>query len=385
MRIIVSVKNFYPPIGGAEKSIELLIKKLAEKHTVAVICSGSENKDVMWSGFPVHIRKVRKVPQPTSIPRVEWLNLFYETDQWRKIFELELKKSKPELVITQLEFAPPTAELSIEEGIPVIVFVRSYEHFCPIGFLDKDPFTCNQFCWQCIGPVSKAQYIFIKKLLNRHKKILKYGDLVLANSEYIKKVTERFYGRKANVMYPFIDLAAYRAKKHESKYLLFVGKDEHKGLSILLKIAEQMADKNFMILGKLNSATLDKIKIQTNVQNISAVNNMQEIYSQTALLLMPRLWPEPFGRIVIEAGINGIPTVASNVGGLSEAVSDGGVVIDNYKNIEVWTGTIRKILDNDRYYSLLATNAKRHAERFDFKFIYNNFKTIVEDELDIKV
>lgn len=383
MRIIVSVKNFYPPIGGAEKSIELLIKKLAEKHTVDVICSGSENKDVMWSGFPVHIRKVRKVPQPTSMPRVEWLNLFYETDQWRKIFGLELKKSKPELVITQLEFAPPTIEVAVKEDVPVILFIRSYEHFCPIGFLRKNPFMCNKKCWRCISILPKTQYIFIRKILNQHKMAFENAYLVIANSIYVKRVAKIFYNTDVEVSYPLINLGDYKTKKKEGKYLLLIGGSEHKGISILTKIAERMRNEQFMVIGKIYGKAEEKIKSLDNVKSFLSVNNMQEIYSQTKLLLMPRLWPEPFGRVVIEAGINGIPTISSNIGGLPESVGRGGVLINNYWDVNEWVKEINRIMDDKAFYDALSTNAEKHAKEFDSNKIYMDFKRIVKGKLGL--
>jgi glycosyltransferase involved in cell wall biosynthesis len=41
------------------------------------------------------------------------------------------------------------------------------------------------------------------------------------------------------------------------------------------------------------------------------------------LLVMPSVWPEPFGRIGPEAGLRGIPAVAFAVGGISQWLRDG--------------------------------------------------------------
>ena len=39
----------------------------------------------------------------------------------------------------------------------------------------------------------------------------------------------------------------------------------------------------------------------------------------TRILLVPSLWGEAFGLVVVEAMLRGIPVLASNVGGLVEA------------------------------------------------------------------
>jgi len=49
----------------------------------------------------------------------------------------------------------------------------------------------------------------------------------------------------------------------------------------------------------------------------------ERILAETDLLVVPSLWPEPFGRIGPELGLKGIPAVAYDVGGISEWLVDG--------------------------------------------------------------
>ena len=55
---------------------------------------------------------------------------------------------------------------------------------------------------------------------------------------------------------------------------------------------------------------------------------MGRVFDRTRVLLMPSIWEEPFGRLPVEAGACGIPTLASARGGLPESVGDGGILID---------------------------------------------------------
>lgn len=48
-----------------------------------------------------------------------------------------------------------------------------------------------------------------------------------------------------------------------------------------------------------------------------------EALDQTDLLLVPSLWPEPFGLVGVEAARRGVPAVAFAVGGIPEWLSDG--------------------------------------------------------------
>ncbi len=40
-------------------------------------------------------------------------------------------------------------------------------------------------------------------------------------------------------------------------------------------------------------------------------------------VIVPSEWPEPFGRVAVEALAKGTPVIAANIGGLSEIVTEG--------------------------------------------------------------
>jgi glycosyltransferase involved in cell wall biosynthesis len=49
----------------------------------------------------------------------------------------------------------------------------------------------------------------------------------------------------------------------------------------------------------------------------------RELLGACDLLVLPSLWPEPFGRVGLEAGLQGVPVVAFAVGGIPEWLRDG--------------------------------------------------------------
>jgi glycosyltransferase involved in cell wall biosynthesis len=49
-----------------------------------------------------------------------------------------------------------------------------------------------------------------------------------------------------------------------------------------------------------------------------AKENMAEVWRSTDLLVVPSLWPEPFGFVGPEAGRYGVPAAAFAVGGIGE-------------------------------------------------------------------
>ncbi|MEX0448798.1 glycosyltransferase [Spiribacter sp. 221] len=65
-----------------------------------------------------------------------------------------------------------------------------------------------------------------------------------------------------------------------------------------------------------------------NVTLTNNTNDMRPVYQRARLLLAPSLWWEAYGRVIAEAHMNGIPTIATNRGGLPEATGNGGFLID---------------------------------------------------------
>ena len=64
-----------------------------------------------------------------------------------------------------------------------------------------------------------------------------------------------------------------------------------------------------------------------NVRFLPNARNIDDVLARTRVLLMPSLWYEGFGLIVMESMLRGIPVVASDSGGLVEAKHGTGYVI----------------------------------------------------------
>jgi glycosyltransferase involved in cell wall biosynthesis len=88
---------------------------------------------------------------------------------------------------------------------------------------------------------------------------------------------------------------------------------------------------------------------------------MRAIYGQTRLLLVPSRWEEGFGMVAIEAQSCRIPVIASARGGLPESVGDGGLLVDDYLNVDAWLAAIGPVLADPGVYQDLAERAYRHA------------------------
>mgnify|MGYP001420647474 CR=1 FL=1 len=94
----------------------------------------------------------------------------------------------------------------------------------------------------------------------------------------------------------------------------------------------------------------------SNVEFIDQTDNIKEIYSKTQILIFPSIF-ESYGRVAVEACINGIPVIASDLPGIREAtynlsyyVSD--TVLGNYSKYKEGTKEVERLYVQDQKESI---------------------------------
>jgi glycosyltransferase involved in cell wall biosynthesis len=94
-----------------------------------------------------------------------------------------------------------------------------------------------------------------------------------------------------------------------------------KGIDLLADAARLLPQVEFAALPGWGTTGADRARLQAlpNVRLLQPVRRIGEVLEQTRVLLMPSLWHEGFGLIVMEAQLRGIPVIASDSGGLPEA------------------------------------------------------------------
>ncbi len=122
-----------------------------------------------------------------------------------------------------------------------------------------------------------------------------------------------------------------------------------------------------------------------NVTLLANVRNIEQVFSKTRVLLMPSLWYEGFGLSVTEAMLRGIPVIASDSGGLTEAklgtrfvlpvrpIKRYEPVFDEHglpspvtpeQDIEPWAEALRALLTERALYEEESETSRERALRF---------------------
>jgi glycosyltransferase involved in cell wall biosynthesis len=108
-------------------------------------------------------------------------------------------------------------------------------------------------------------------------------------------------------------------------YLLFVGDLRRlKGIDVLLRAYAGLTDAPPLVLiGKVWAETPAVLPPNVIILKNWPNHAVMEAWRRSALAVVPSIWPEPFGIVVIEAMASGRPVIASGIGGIPDIVVDG--------------------------------------------------------------
>ncbi|MEZ5335174.1 MAG: glycosyltransferase [Methanolobus sp.] len=369
MKLLACEENILDPPGGGELSFETLLRHICKNNDLILIGKKtSRNHKSMFQ-----IRSFLVLETNTHMFNKFWV--FKQVEHYVKKYIVE---HKPDLVITQQDYAAPTVKIASKYGIPTVVFMRNYEHFCLCANPEKN---CSRKCAECYGYSRLNPYrYFVDTVFSYEKKWLKKASLVISNSYYMSEAVKEWLSLDSFVIYPFINKP--NVEHHRPEYITMISPSKHKGIEVFLEIADKMPDRSFLVVGN-NPDKIDFSKYD-NVKYLPWVNDPAQVYSKTKILLVPSIWPEPFGRVCIEAAFCGIPSIASNNGGLPEAVGEGGMVINDYKNPEEWINAI-KLLDDEDIYHGYSDKAKTHAMDFEISMVVSEFRDLIKNQLGLVI
>jgi glycosyltransferase involved in cell wall biosynthesis len=291
MRILLTATASYaPPRGGATRSNLVWLGHLAAAgHACRVVCGASGEGAPFQRHESIELIKVEE-----PVQRVQALR--------RQIAEFQpdwVLVSSEDLGHALLREAHHSAEGRV-------VYLAHTPQFFPFGAAS----------W---NPDPRAA-----EMVARAAGIVAIGHRMAA---YV----ERELGRAAAVIHPpiygegpFPDLANFA-----HGLVAMINPCAVKGISIFLETARLLPGVRFGATPGWGTTSADLLALGRlpNVEILPNPAGIDELLRGTRVLLMPSLWYEGFGLIVMEAMLRGIPVVASDSGGLPEAKQGTGYVI----------------------------------------------------------
>ncbi|MBW2413722.1 MAG: glycosyltransferase family 4 protein [Deltaproteobacteria bacterium] len=361
MKILVSVDNYDHGTGGAEKSVRALAQGLAARgHEVCTLQHDRERETRMDGEVRVESHPLSRARFVRDGDRdaLRW------NDEWSAIVERQLTEHPADLVLTQQRLLYSSVAAARARGVPVVVFVRAYSMFCPRQFRDRDPLRdCTLDCRECLSWRHRIAGGPMRRNLAAYRQGLRDATLVVANSHYMQQVISKLLGLESAVVHPFTSVEGIEVPKEPGDCVLFVKPQYVKGLPIVAQVARRMPETHFLVAGHARRRARRDLGSLPNVELAGWQSDMRAAYARARVLIGPSIWPEPFGRVFVEAGAAGVPSIGSARGGIPEAIGDGGMLVDDVFDVDAWVRAIRRFEDPQMRANLSA-RARAHAMRF---------------------
>jgi glycosyltransferase involved in cell wall biosynthesis len=318
MRILIVLDNPYIPqySGGVEASThELALELKARGHSVAVLCK-LVNEGL--TGLLVRARR-RLSGKTYAGDRMLGYPVYRAWDVLGAIDSLVTDFS-PDVALIQNWSPVRIGEALMKRDVPVAVYLRNVI----IELLDGD-----------LRSLSGVRFI--------------------ANSVFTAKRYQELYGIEAFPLPPLFQPELYTGRR-DPRNVTFINPHPKKGSHLAFAVAALCPDIPFHFVQSWTLSEDDyaliraKLKELPNLTFQERTRNMKKVYSRAKIVLAPSKCEEAWGRVASEAQFSGIPVVASDIGGLPEAVGPGGVLLDPEGSAEVWAEAVRRLWTDNAYY-----------------------------------
>ena len=223
--------------------------------------------------------------------------------------------------------------------------------------------------------------VIAKKIADRGRTKRAYATAsdIIVNSKWLAQAVEYSFSINCEpyVLYPPLDIKRSfipRAKAEIKNFVFgFVNRGEYKGLNLYLKLAGRYPTITFKVYGDEACTKL------SNIQNCGW-QDRHTMFSECSCFLVPSVWPEPFGRVAIEANAYGLPVVTSKCGGLPEANYDKNLSCP-VNDFIAWEEKINYILHN---YSAICGESLIRSESTTKKFGIDIHDKLIQRLLEFK-
>lgn len=329
MRVLWVTNKGYPVRGGAQITNITFLKKLSEKF---------DYKCHIYSPFP--IKKA----------------LFYgdvKLDTFRDLHELKVMilELKPDILISTMDISHDVVKLARLFNIPCIVYMHSFE-YCPPTMEEKR-------AWQIS---LTSEYPTEQEI----EYVLKEADAIVVNSGYLEKRLRNNYEVDSRVIYPEFmkdELLIDNRAPLKDQYITGVCGYAYKGADIFYSLAKMFGSEKFLLAGNIDHKYLKQLRAQENI-TILPFTPLKKILKMSKVVLVPSQWPEPFGRVAVEAMANGIPILASFTGGLREVLDASSLGVRRFHQVHAWQRRLEHILSDRNAFNLNSEEGLALSARF---------------------
>lgn len=167
---------------------------------------------------------------------------------------------------------------------------------------------------------------------------------------------------------------------------LFVGNSfERKGLATAIWALGQLKDPRAMlyVVGEGNIHRYTEIALHSGamgrVMFTGKVEDVRSFFAAADAMVLPSL-AEPFGMVVVESMLMGVPPIVSRIAGASEIVRQDhdGIVIDDVNDVSAWSAAMSRLTDRT-FRDALAGACMDQRDRFSYQHHVDTLEAIYRE------
>ncbi|MDI9617669.1 glycosyltransferase family 4 protein [Methanothermobacter sp.] len=400
---ICLISSLYPPqiLGGAEIVVEKLAKELVKGGNEVFVITTNNKKEPLYETLngvkvyrlPLNIYSITEFHRHHMFKRLLWQLIDLINIKAYKEVKKILKKEEPHILhLHNYRGLSPLVFRALRNlKIPLIFTAHDYSPICIRSNLLNGN---GEICYRK-NPACKL-YNAIQSTIMGDK-----VDVVTAPSKFVldKLEAEGLFRNAKKIVIP--NPIEYTPKRYKKTYdtidILFVGSlSKHKGPDILIKSFKKVDGDNLRLHivgsgpmeGELRKLAEDDNRIKFH--GFLRGEELQSLYRMANVSVLPSIWYEAFGMVIIESFTNSVPVVASNIGGIPE------IIVDNYngflfkpKNVDELSGILENLI-NPSILRNLEKGAYQSSKLFDVELttkeircIYNEVVQTFYDEKSI--
>ncbi len=367
---ILFVSEYFPPktMGGGEINLSLLAKALV-RNKIDVCVLTSYHKGLKKFEYVGGIKVYRRLKTGNNASGI--ISNFKRSFIFPSSIPKEIIKLKKEINFDIVHFIGTsiiTAKKLKGLNKPMFATIESYPALCPKGDRiykgnEECKFVCSFFrflrCQLSSSEIGKMKnrfflkynpviLIYIYRYYKRLNNSLKYCRLI-AISKYVQGLLlkQRLQSR---IVPNAIDTNKFYSNKSKGGKIriVYLGSlTKYKGSQILLKAIKGIDCRcdlygEGVMKDELNNMIRD-YRLDAEIHDNVPYEKVPLIYADADIVVFPSIWPEPFGRIAIEAMAAGKPVVGSRIGAIQETIKDDGILVEA-GNVEELKNAIKKLI-----------------------------------------
>jgi|SaaInlLV_10m_DNA_2_1039722.scaffolds.fasta_scaffold16019_2 glycosyltransferase involved in cell wall biosynthesis len=310
-RVLWIAGTYFPDLGGAEWSL-MGNACLMKNNYGQLILVHKEHGNRVIDGIPVLECNLNS---PSEILRF-------------------IRRFDPGVVATQGLYARPVIEQCLNLEVHVVYFLRAKTQLDFSNYLKNEFFT------------------------------------VVANSKWMTGWFKQKWGISPCLLNPVVlPWVVTKESPRKPEYITHVGDADVKGGGRVLKIAKELSNERFLVtrswpafrnnekwredrIGQLKNGDGAKSNFEPVLADFNGAPNVRlewpfldpsALYRQTKILLVASKWREPYGRVVIEGLLNGLPVIVSPEV-QNDIWSDLVYHVNNPEDPKEWSSVICKVL-----------------------------------------